>query len=519
MIISDTADTNYLRDLITKCKSIIQKYGLEEEEQIVNKINKRMEILIRYEHMQVNRSNFTRPASPNFKPQVSTVKRGKTVPRNFTIRSVTNKSKKSGKGENNQSIINEGHREIKVSQKRPQTAKTGYETDSFPVDSDIKHLVNEQDGYQRKNSSNQKSNKNPMKIGRFFDSQISESQNKKEKGIKISKRNRSVSNKKGEALPIIKDIQNKAIREYVQGLHSFMKLGKSLNDQVKNLEFQCASNNMYKPLRKTNHIFDETDSLDSSRKFDQNMKENFEKLLESHKVYEERTVSIQKRLESIENKIKHQSTIQPYHQEEGISILPLFRPMQTMKNPQYQIEEVPKVAVSGDNTLLSPPTNSRKHEQNQNNRIKVKTKHEINTPTVSDISNNTQRSVMASIGIVGFEAALKSSLDIFSRGEKQFKEVRQVIANLEGKLFQVGYSSIHVNNDYSVVIKLYHFSVEAEEESQDVLAQNELNREQIEYIFDQFHVIEALSCYVPSSNFIHISYFLNLVLSRFIRVN
>lgn len=338
--------------------------------------------------------------------------------------------------------------------------------------------------------------------------------------------------------PQLTSVKKEAIRDYSDGLLGFLKLGRSLKDQVRTLEVEYKRDNKLTVLRPSS-LFDETQMDSRDSQLDLQIKNNFESLLSAQQEWERRTSQIQERLERLERcglEKERQATA-----EETRSVLPSVTSKRCSNGSSAPDADGCNTSDSkspinhalGSRVHIPPSRLKPKSRTPSNHNLKVelaKTAHStplqarltsskklLKAPSADLRSTNTQRSDSLGNCLDAYISAFRLAVDRFDKGLDRFETVRQVTQGLDGVLYELTFAR-QLDQEAHVTIEVSR--LEENSHARAVcLASKSLDMDQLQYLFLQIHLNEALPCHLPASSFTSLAHFLSILLAKFIRVD
>ncbi len=542
MMLPEPVDRDLLKDLQTKCILVFESHNLSTDKHLTKTLHSKLEKTaqkLRASGSSANKSRFRLPAqSPSNSPNQRRPSPDKEKPRS------------SSKG----FIIKKAY--IKSSFKTPKEATEDLRDQSrdkqlhkLQQSLDFKKIMSKKDVGQM---NLKKSANNFFILGRkksFADLSETSELHMEESFGKEKSKPRLVSFGKKELKnaptpklsPQLTSVKKEAIKDYSDGLLNFLKLGRTLKDQVKTLEVEYKRDHKV-TLLPPNNIFDDASAEVRSSEVDLQIKHNFDSLMKAQQEWELRTTLIQERLERLErcSLEKDRQT----NAEESNSVLPSITSKRCSNGSSAPDPDGCNTSDSKSPINLNPsnlahlPQQSRlKHKSrtpsNHNLKIelsKIASKtpqparlsssiRQLKTPSTDLHSLNTEFTHRPDTSHDAFMSAFKLAVDRFEKGLDRFEQVRKIIQGLDGVLYVLTFSR-ETGDDAQVAIDVSR--PEEKEDSQKraaSLARKILNMEQLRFLFLQIHLAESLPCHLPASSFTSLSQFLSLVLSKYIRVD
>ena len=339
--------------------------------------------------------------------------------------------------------------------------------------------------------------------------------------------------------PQLASVKKEAMRDYSDGLLGFLKLGRSLKDQVRTLEVEYKRDHKLTVLRPSS-LFDEAPADQEGSELDLQIKNNFESLLTAQQEWERRTSQIQERLERLERcgVEKERQT----NAEETHSALPSVTSKRCSNGSSAPDADGCNTSDSkspfnhalGSRGHRPPPSRLKPKSRtpsNQNLKVDLaKTAHStplqarlasskklLKTPSADLRSTNTQPSSCSSRSLDAFMTAFKLAVNLFEQGLDRFEAVRQVTQGLDGSLYELTFAR-WPGEEAQVTIDVARLEEDPQSRTA-CLTRKSLDMEQLRFLFLQIHLAEALPCHLPAAAFTSLEHFLSLLLAKFIRVD
>lgn len=541
MMVPEPVDKVLLKDLQSKCIQIFETYNLAGDKHLKKTLHSKLETInqkLRPLGLADNRSRFQLPAqsnsnSPNQRRSPADKEKNRSASKGFIIK---------------KSYIKPSLKRPKEASEDPRDLSRDKQLMKMQQSMDFRKIVCRKDVSQM---NAKKSANNFFILGRKKSTaDLSADQSElllDESLVKEKSKPRLVSFGKkefkktptGKFSPQLSTVKKEAIKDYSDGLQNFLKLGRTLKDQVKTLEDEY-KRDQKQTVRRPSNIFDDTSVENKSTEIDLQIKNNFENLMNAQKEWELRTTQIQERLERLErcNIEKEKLTTA----EESNSILPSITSKRCSNGGSVPDADGCNTSDSKSpinttpGTLKQIPQGSRfkprsKTPSNHNLKVELSkivqtspsparllsAKKHLKSPSTDLHSTNTEFSQRIERNLDGFMAAFLLAVDQFEKGLARFEGVRQVIQGLDGFLYVLTFTS-RPGEEAQVEIDVSRLEEDPQKQAVS-LTRKLLNTEQLRFLFHQIHLAESLPCHLPASSFTNLSQFLTLVLSKYIRVD
>lgn len=191
------------------------------------------------------------------------------------------------------------------------------------------------------------------------------------------------------------------------------------------------------------------------------------------------------------------------------------------KGIEFTLQNMPSSNMTRSDMIAAQ--NSRKSQTPTGNvgqkNVYLSVEQSKKTP-LSVASEVTEHTKIFDSAYQGYNNALKFCLHNFDKPNSEGVEIRQIRQKLEsaGTVYDIVYDmkAGTGKEDSCCQMKLYAENKSGTQASP--LAEEMLTHEQLKYIFRKFNALEVLPSQYPVTSFVHLGYFMNFVLHKFVQV-